>query len=256
MRISRFEGGVIYFSSSAGAVFLSAEVYARHFALGAEQGFLGLPIAFYEWTGAAQAEFEGGVICWSPASDAHEVHGAIRDHFNQLGSVGGWLGFPITDELDVLTETDEPTGGRLLRFQQGTIYCKSSDGAYEVHGGIRDCYEKMGGPLSYLGYPITDESSVEGTDIRYNDFENGILVGDRTWVVVHWIAVLHLGSVYQRENIDDGLDFPHHDHKANWSPTRRWKSTPTRWKTDRGDLLKRLGTPMTSTRITGLAGPP
>lgn len=43
--------------------------------------------------------FEHGSIHWHPAHGAFEVHGAIRDKWAALGYETGWLGDPMSDEL-------------------------------------------------------------------------------------------------------------------------------------------------------------
>lgn len=58
--------------------------------------------------------FERGSIYWSPSTGAHEVHGAIRDRWSQLGWEVGVLGYPTSDEYAVPT-------GRRSDFQRGSI---------------------------------------------------------------------------------------------------------------------------------------
>jgi hypothetical protein len=48
--------------------------------------------------GRYQTFTNGAAIYWTEALGAHEVHGAIRDHWAATGWEWGWLGFPITDE--------------------------------------------------------------------------------------------------------------------------------------------------------------
>src|SRR5437762_11855600 len=60
----------------------------KYWSLGGPYGFLGQPltpeyvapdrIGHYE-------HFQGGSIYWSPATAAHEIHGAIRDEWAHLG---------------------------------------------------------------------------------------------------------------------------------------------------------------------------
>jgi uncharacterized protein with LGFP repeats len=56
--------------------------------LGGASGFLGKPViqemVCPDQTGHFR-HYEHGSIYWSPASDAHEVHGAIRDRWSALG---------------------------------------------------------------------------------------------------------------------------------------------------------------------------
>ena len=66
--------------------------------------------------------FQGGSVYWSPATGAHEVHGAIRDRWAELGWENSALGFPTSDEYGI-------DGGRRSDFQNGSITWTPSGGA-------------------------------------------------------------------------------------------------------------------------------
>jgi hypothetical protein len=205
-RTNRFEYGAIYWSPSTGAHEVHGMIFAHYLQLGAEGSFLGLPLSNEQAAAAGRAnEFQGGTILWSPDSGAREVQGSILQHYRSLGGPGGFLGFPLTDESNVVNAAGQPTGGKLSRFQGGTIYWSLATGPFEVHGAIRQLYEqRLAGPIGVLGYPISNETGVVGTDIRYNDFQKGVIVwspaaGARAVTEL----VLHLGAVRCGE-IDDG----------------------------------------------------
>ncbi|PEJ12640.1 hypothetical protein CN675_24440 [Bacillus toyonensis] len=108
-------------------------------------------------------------IYWSPRTGAHEVHGAIRDKWAELGWEKSFLGYPITDELTT------PDGvGRYNHFlhvgrlHEGSIYWTPETGAHEVHGAIRDKWASFG--WERFGYPITDELTTPDGFGRYNHF--------------------------------------------------------------------------------------
>ncbi|UUL75827.1 polysaccharide deacetylase family protein [Pseudarthrobacter sp. Fe7] len=69
--------------------------------------------------------FAGGSIYWSPATGAHEVHGAIRAQWTALGWEHSRLGYPTSDEYGI-------TGGRRSDFQQGSILWHEASGRIEV----------------------------------------------------------------------------------------------------------------------------
>jgi uncharacterized protein with LGFP repeats len=71
--------------------------------------------------------FQGGSIYWTPATGAHEVHGAIRDRWASLGWERSRLGYPTSDEL-VWAGT-----GRVSRFQGGSIYWSPIFGTIVVY---------------------------------------------------------------------------------------------------------------------------
>ncbi|MEU4039659.1 LGFP repeat-containing protein [Streptomyces collinus] len=98
-------------------------------------------------------DFENGTIEWSPETGAHEVHGAIRDHWARLGGEK-FLGYPLTDEMGT------PDGvGRYNHFENGSIYWTPETGAWEAHGAIRDKWASMGAvPFRRPGPWVSDEA--------------------------------------------------------------------------------------------------
>ncbi|ANP51836.1 uncharacterized protein with LGFP repeats [Streptomyces griseochromogenes] len=131
-------------------------------------------------------DFQNGTIEWSPQTGAHEVHGAIRDHYAQLGGPGSFLGYPLTDE------TGTPDGiGRYNHFEYGSIYWTPDTGAHEVHGAIREYWAQHGWERSKFRYPLSDEVGPSPA-YRYNRFQGGIL---------NWTPA---GGVHEAVPIDDG----------------------------------------------------
>jgi hypothetical protein len=201
---NRFTGGWILWSSGTGAREVHGDILKHYIRLGGESSFLGLPISDeLPEKGGRRSEFQGGTTYWSPATQAFEVHGGIRAAYLALGGPGG-LGFPITDEADC-------HGGRVSRFAGGAaIYWHSSVGAFEVHGDIGKLYDEMGGPRSYLGWPISHEGGIGGTDVRFNDFQKGCI----TWTPAAKCAVHTSKTVrmvrLRSGHIDDGytVDIP------------------------------------------------
>jgi len=177
-RKSLFENGGIYWSASTGAHEVHGAIFIKYLDLLEEQGFLGLPTSDESSVAGGRAsEFQGGLVLWSPDTGAHEVHGSILTRYRALGGPGGFLGLPLTDESNVLAANGQPSGGKSSRFRGGTIYWSPASGAFEVHGAIRYLYEeKLGGPFSDLGYPVSDESAIQNSAIRYNNFQKGVIV--------------------------------------------------------------------------------
>lgn len=111
-------------------------------------------------------DYENGSIFFTPQTGAHEVHGGIRVKWAQLGGTRSFLGYPTTDE------TGTPDGrGRFNLFENGSIYWTPEFGAFEVHGGIRDLWARLGFERSKLGYPVSDEMNMPGG--RLSRFEHG-----------------------------------------------------------------------------------
>jgi uncharacterized protein with LGFP repeats len=66
-------------------------------------------------------DFDNGSIYWSPETGAHEVHGAIRDKWQELGWERSKLRYPTSDEHDI-------PGGRASNFQGGEIQWTQTGG--------------------------------------------------------------------------------------------------------------------------------
>jgi hypothetical protein len=106
------------------------EIQQKYSDLGGDGGFLGKAtmglgrcpdgIGYF-------IHYEGGSIYWSPSTGAHEIHGAIREKWKNMGWERSRLGYPTSDETPV-------AHGRYSRFQNGIIYWSPSSGANEVHG--------------------------------------------------------------------------------------------------------------------------
>ena len=139
--------------------------------LGGENGFLGCPLMNETPTRDTVGrynDFVGGSIYWHSRTGAFETHGAIRDKWRKLDAEMGLLGYPVTDETP---STDG--GGRYNHFERGSIYWYPRTGAFEVHGAIRDKWNKLGAETGPLHYPITDETAALDGEGRYNHFEGG-----------------------------------------------------------------------------------
>src|SRR6266542_4870972 len=140
-RYRHFQGGSIYWTSGTGAHEVHGDIRGKWASLGWERSFLGYPVTDETTTPDGTGRynhFQGGSVYWTPATGAHEVHGAIRGKWAQLGGERSFLGFPATDELGT------PDGvGRFNHFPGGSIYWTPNTGAHEVHGAIRDCWASM-----------------------------------------------------------------------------------------------------------------
>jgi len=149
---------------------------AKYRALGGCGSFLGHPITGELTTPDGIGRFnhfQNGSIYWTPATGAFEVHGRIRDKWEELEWERGFLGYPITDE------TKTPDGvGRFNHFQGGSIYWTPSTDAHAVYGLIRDKWEELGWERSALGYPTSDEYDVPVG--RRSDFQNGSITWNAT----------------------------------------------------------------------------
>lgn len=170
-------------------------IILKYWALGGSSGWLGpntTPITTCPDGVGSFQHYANGSIYYHPSIGAHEVHGLIRARWASLGWERSFLGYPLTDE------TATPDGiGRYNHFQGGSIYWSPSSGAWEVHGAIRGKYSALGWERSFLGYPLTNESTTPDRIGRYNHFQGGSIYwtsGTGAWEVhgairAHWASL-------------------------------------------------------------------
>ncbi|HZO76388.1 MAG TPA: hypothetical protein VFB60_29585 [Ktedonobacteraceae bacterium] len=178
-----FERGTIIIRWNSRAYVVYEEIYGHYRELGDVRGALhlpevGLPESDEEVApgGGRRSRFERGDIYWHPATGAHEVHGAIREHWLALGGTASFLGYPTSDEMSVTRGSSEI--GRSQHFQHGAvIYWSPETGAWEVHGEVRRALEeRFGGVTGGLGFPVSDEKDTPAFTGRFNNFQNGVIV--------------------------------------------------------------------------------
>jgi uncharacterized protein with LGFP repeats len=166
-----YEYGSIYWHPDTGAFEVHGHIWMKWESLGREKSVLGYPITDEKATPDGEGrynQFQNGFIHSHPHTGTFETHGAILAKWESLGWEQGILGYPITDEM-----TTPDRKGRYNHFQHGSIYWHPDTEAFEVHGGIRWKWAKLGWENSFLGYPLTDEKSTPDKKGRYNHFQGG-----------------------------------------------------------------------------------
>jgi uncharacterized protein with LGFP repeats len=167
-----FTAGQEYWSPTTGAHEVHGAILAEYIAVVAPT--FGLPLTDELTTPDGVGRFNhfsnGGSIYWTPATGAHEVHGAIRAEWAATGWEAGPTGYPLTDEM-----TTRDGVGRFNHFSKdASIYWLPTSGAHEVHGLIRSTWAATGWELGPLGYPVTDEvDATTGQDRLY--FQHGMI---------------------------------------------------------------------------------
>jgi uncharacterized protein with LGFP repeats len=126
-------------------------------------------------------DFQKGSIYIGPSTKAHDVRGAIRDKWLQMGGVSK-VGYPDTDDTPTAVGGGEFNHFRLDAANKApaytSIYYAASipGGAHAVGGAIRAKYAHLGFEKSLLGLPTGDEQDTPGHDGRLNYFQNGAVV--------------------------------------------------------------------------------
>ncbi len=180
-KFNHFQGGGIYWTPDTGAHEIHGAIWDEWASLGWERSVLGYPrtdeFPCLDGVGAF-SHFQGGSIFWSPATGAHETHGAINTLWSSMNWERSVLGYPTSDENPC------PDGiGRFNHFQHGGIYWTPDTGAHEIHGAIWDKWAASGWERGQFGYPRTSEyrtlDHVDGDKhLRISSFQRGFLAFD------------------------------------------------------------------------------
>jgi len=171
-----FERGMIYVGPERSSV-VYGDIYAHYRVLGGLAGLMGVPISDERpaAAGGRVSHFLHGDIYEHGITGAHEVHGAIRDRYLEMGGPAGILGYPTGDELPIQGKGREI--GRFSRFENGSgIYFSPATGAWEVYGAIWAKWQSNGGVTGKLGFPTSGETDTPTSGGRYNEFEHGVIV--------------------------------------------------------------------------------
>ncbi|MFF3227492.1 LGFP repeat-containing protein [Nocardia suismassiliense] len=154
--------------------------------------------------GKYQAFERNSSIYWHPATGAHQVGGAIRDKWGNLGWENGFLGYPVTREAATPSKP-----GRYNHFQGGSIYWSVGTAAHQIGGAIRDKWGSYGWENSPLGFPITDEAPAKNNG-RYNLFNDGAIYwSGATGAHVVWGAIRTTWEA--RAGVNGGYGYPTSD---------------------------------------------
>ncbi|HEX2810458.1 MAG TPA: hypothetical protein VHN80_30210 [Kineosporiaceae bacterium] len=174
-RYNHFTGGrSIYWTAATGAHAIYGSIRGDYAATGWERGPLGYPVSdefdVYGATTSPVREqyFQWGAEVWSPATGAHEMHGAILLWYYSHGQAAGLMGLPTTDE------TSTPDGvGRYNNFTGGVLVWTPTTDVHEVHGSILGEWNATGRGAGVTGYPVTDEMTTPDGVGRFNHFSKG-----------------------------------------------------------------------------------
>ncbi|MEO8701244.1 MAG: hypothetical protein ABI867_14435 [Kofleriaceae bacterium] len=121
-RYNVFQNGSIYWTAETGAFEVHGAIRDKWAEVGWEAGALGYPMSNETRTADGTGRFsvfQRGSIYWKPQTGAHEVRGAIRDKWAEIGWEGGSLGYPTSDEQAV-------PEGRRSTFEHGSITWNAS----------------------------------------------------------------------------------------------------------------------------------
>lgn len=126
--------------------------------------------------GLAQ-DFVGGKIFYSPATGAKVVTGQVLAKYESVGGPEGYLGFPVTSDVD----GGLPTESRMVTFaadDKPVIFWTPDYGAVIVQGAMKAAWSELDGAAGPLGAPVAERS--ESGDVVTQRFSGGVINWDRS----------------------------------------------------------------------------
>lgn len=148
-----FQNGTIAYLQQYGAYMVIGGINSVWQSIGAQNSDLGYPTSdeYAPMAGGVMQNFQFGKISWNPATGSRITKGGIGVTWDNAGGPLSGLGYPTTDEYAPMP------GGVMQGFQYGKISWNAATGSRITKGGIGATWDSVGGPLSGLGYPTTDE---------------------------------------------------------------------------------------------------
>ncbi len=203
----RYRHGVVHWSERVGALVTTGAAREYYAAVKGSGGLLGFPLG-YEMTATSQffktkgtwqrfegrADFSpdlwerlgsqcGATLYWSSEHGAHATWGGIGEYYERAGGTWEWLGFPVSDAIEVEGPERKPnrdrTAGWLQRFEGGIIFHSDKTGSIGMSSPVAAYHQGRGDMGGTLGFPVSEEIDAEtspyGTRGRCQRFEG---IGD------------------------------------------------------------------------------
>ncbi len=114
-------------------------------------------------------QFNTGVLLYSEKTGVYENRGSIRNEYLRLGSVGGVLGFPTSNELcnNIICKQS---------FEKGAIYYDGNN-IYSVYGEIYERYKNIGEHSSKISSPSGNIiCNIDNPEDCVQAFDDGVII--------------------------------------------------------------------------------
>jgi len=163
-----FENGTLFWSDATGAHWVFNGAILDEF-FGCGFFCYGMPSSdtLYRAKGAQVLMTQyGGNFYWSAATGVQQIYGPVLNKYSAMGGTTSFLGLPTSS-----IQSSSDWSVQWASFEWGSIFWSDASGAHEIHGAIRAKWNSLGGQMSSLGLPTSDEHKVAGG--RQSDFENG-----------------------------------------------------------------------------------
>jgi uncharacterized protein with LGFP repeats len=210
-RVTRFQGGAIYWSATSGAHEVLGTINARYSTLGGARSSLGLPTGPTRVVpGAAVQPFAGGAV-YLVGGRAFEVTGPIWASYRDLGAQASVLGLPLASP-----QAAGVAGATVQNFAGGRVYTGSGIGTNAVYGAIEDRYTAMGAERSALGLPLTGEVAGPIAGSRMTRFTGGTIFWSPSTGAREVYGAI--GGYYLRNGLSSKVGLPTDFERAGNAP--------------------------------------
>jgi uncharacterized protein with LGFP repeats len=168
-----YQGGVIYYTATYGAVAMTEFVRTQYALYGGPRGTqLGYPTADRISglpDGGWLQRFEHGAITDSASTATQAVYGAFYDVWSLSGGIRGVLRYPTGGRVS-------SNGGVYQLFQGGAVADGGATATRFVHGDAYRKWSLLARERGPLGYPTTNQSASAGGG-WVQDFQKGVICG-------------------------------------------------------------------------------
>ena len=171
-----------------------------------EFGFLGWPktdILKNNTSGMEWQEFENGYVVGDDTHGYYVSMGKIREVWAAQNYEFGGLGWPTSD---IIEEGEK----KYQNYENGVVVGSDRTGYYISSGGTRKKWLEIGQENGVLGYPVAWPMMNNASGIRWQEFENGYVVGDDTHG--YYVSMGKIREVWAAQNYEfGGLGWPTSD---------------------------------------------
>jgi LGFP repeat len=261
----RYKRGWVHWSARGGAHATTGQAGEYYVSGGGSGGHLGFPLSaaraagqspfktdgtwqLFEWSSDYPPNICermkmrcGATLYWSEKHGAHVTWGGIGEYYESADGTWGWLGFPVTDAIEVSGPARRPNGNRSAgwcqRFEGGTVFYTEKAGAIALTSAIAEYHASLGDVGGRLGFPVSPAmdaaDSPYETKGKFHRFEgNEDYPSD---IVDHWSDQEHVGgaTVYWSEPfgthaVTSGIGKLYERQNGTYS----WLGFPTSERTD------------------------
>jgi hypothetical protein len=206
-----FENGLAYVAGNETKI-LNGKIYLSWLSSRAQLG--NIKTVSVAKSGVNILECESGVLAGKDDKGYKYVDNTIHKKYNSQVAT---LGYPVN-----VRSKNAKTGIEWQQFEKGYIVGNDSKGWFISIGKSREVWAKYNYEAGLLGFPTSDIKENAGTGIKWQNYENGVIVGNdkKGW----FISYGRSRNVWAKYNYEAGLlGFPTSDIKENTRTGMKWQ---------------------------------